>query len=441
MINTCVNNLTVDHIGKLPEAMGGMFYLASSGEQDILVTELNNPIVIRSFNVKYSPNLGDGLLSECLEYGLISLGASQKSGSIDLAGRNAYGDAMVGRGTIMAVLDALPKVLRNLVVRLPLAVQAARKWRPAYRAGLVDADAVAIGGGNLITDIDLNFSTKLSLAIAESAGRGLPCAIYACGMAGDWTQTGLRQCRKAFSNPNLKAVFLRDVESIALWDKLMAPYTGQTAQLARDPGLIASDLYPAPPRPVRDRPVAGIGIMSPIAIRYHSDQDMQEDALEKWYIGLTRALVADGFQVHIFTNGSPEDKIYCDKMHDALLEVGREDDIRFVTQTNPKELCANISAFDVLIAYRMHAIIAAYSYGIPAIAMAWDRKLQSFMSSVERVEWLVNPDKTTPEECAKSARLAVTQGLPMDTHARVLSEARADIARLWSVLSNATDQT
>ena len=30
--------------------------------------------VVRCFNVKFSPNLGDGLLSECLEKALIDLG-------------------------------------------------------------------------------------------------------------------------------------------------------------------------------------------------------------------------------------------------------------------------------------------------------------------------------------------------------------------------------
>ena len=401
------------------------------------MTHSERPIVVRNFNVKYSPNLGDGLLAECLEYGIVSLGASAHSSSIDLAARGKYGDAMAGRGTIMAVLDALPKRLRNLVVRLPLAIQSARKWGPAYRDGLRGADAVAIGGGNLITDIDLNFSTKLSLAIAETARADLPAAIYACGMGGDWTATGLRQCRKAFSSPNLRAVFLRDVESIALWDELMAPHTGKKAQLARDPGLIASDLYPAKPRLEGGRPIAGLGIMSPIAIRYHSDQAMQDDALAQWYIELARALISDGFQVHVFTNGSPEDVIYCAKLHDALRSIGGEEDIQFVTQTTPEGLCANIAAFDVVIAYRMHAIIAAYSYGIPAIALAWDRKLQSFMTSVERQEWMVDPDMTDPQACAQRVRVAVREGLPRDTHARVLSEARADIGKLWSVLSGA----
>ena len=43
------------------------------------------PLRIRLFNVKYSPNLGDGLLSECLEKALIALGASGDTWSIDLS--------------------------------------------------------------------------------------------------------------------------------------------------------------------------------------------------------------------------------------------------------------------------------------------------------------------------------------------------------------------
>ena len=47
------------------------------------------PLRIRLFNVKYSPNLGDGLLSEALENALREMGCDErKTYSVDLAGRN-----------------------------------------------------------------------------------------------------------------------------------------------------------------------------------------------------------------------------------------------------------------------------------------------------------------------------------------------------------------
>ncbi|MDA5558141.1 polysaccharide pyruvyl transferase family protein [Shimia sp. MMG029] len=389
---------------------------------------------VSCFNVKYSPNLGDGLLSECLEHALISCGAAPDSTSIDLAARKQYGDGMAGRGAIMAFLSALPGPVRASVVRLPLFVQGARKWRPHYRTELTGSDAMVIGGGNLLADLDLNFPTKLSLALQETAAQDIPAAIYACGMSSGWSDTGLRIARAAFSLPNLRAVFLRDAASVDLWNTTFAEASGQEARLARDPGLMACDVYPAASRLARQRPVVGLGLMSPLAIRYHSEETTTETFLANWYIALARALIQRGCEVHVFTNGSPEDRAFAETVEAPLRALGGEEDIRFVTQADPKGLCANIANFDVMIAYRMHAIIAAYSYAIPAIALAWDQKVLSFMQSVERDDWLVNPEQLSPEECATLAECALRDGVDRKTHERVLGEARADVETLFSVL-------
>ena len=156
---------------------------------------------IRLFNVKFSPNLGDGLLSECLEEALVDLGASRDTWSIDLAERRAYGDEMMGRALIMSVLENMPGPVRRNFIRVPLAIKAARSWRPHYAEGLQGSDAVVIGGGNLISDIDLNFPTKLTLAVEESERLGLPIIVYASGVTSGWTKRGERMLRDAFSKP------------------------------------------------------------------------------------------------------------------------------------------------------------------------------------------------------------------------------------------------
>lgn len=389
--------------------------------------------LIRCFNVKYSPNLGDGLLSECLENALIEFGADPQTGSVDLAARREYGDVMAGRNAIMTALDAMPAALRALAVRVPLALQGQTKWRPHYAAALERADAVVFGGGNLISDLDLNFPTKLGLAIDEAAKRSLPMAIYACGMASGWSRTGLKWCRQSFSNPLLKAVFVRDADSKDLWDASFAAETGHTAQVVRDPGLLAAHYFPALPKPVGGRPVAGLNIMSHIAIRYHSDQAPTLGRLGEWYVEVARRLIGAGLQVRVFTNGSPEDKLYAASLHERLRALGSDAEITFLDQRDPAGLCAHISQFDVLIAYRMHAIIAAYSYGIPAIALKWDRKLGSFMESVGRGDFLLDVAIASPEDCVALALGAIADGMPSAAHAAVLAEAKADIAKLWQV--------
>ena len=390
----------------------------------------------RCFNVKYSPNLGDGLLSECLEHALVQHGAAADSHSIDLAARTDFGDSMAGRGAIMAFLNALPAPLRASVVQVPLMIQASRKWAPHYRRNLAEADAMVIGGGNLLADLDLNFPTKLSLALEETAAFGLPAAIYACGMSSGWSKTGLRLMRTAFQRASLRAVFLRDTASVELWNRTFAETSGLEARLVRDPGLMAADLYPAPVSgPENDRPVVGLGLMSPLAIRYHSDESIRDDHLARWYVDLAKDLIQRGFAVHVFTNGSPEDRSFAATIEAALRVLGSEADLRFVTQTDPRGLCANIARFDVMVAHRMHALIAAYSYAVPMIALAWDRKVLSFMQSVDRGDWLISPDRMSAQACGGRVAAAVKEGIAPQTHRRVLMEARDDVGALFAAFA------
>lgn len=398
--------------------------------------------VLRCFNVKYSPNLGDGLLSECLEEALIDLGAGEATNSIDLAARTAYGQAMAGRGTAMKLLHALPAPLRRAAVRLPLALHAARKWRPHYAAGLEGADGVVIGGGNLVSDIDLNFPTKLPLAIEEAERRKLPVAIYACGVGSEWSAAGLKRCREAFSRPHLRAVFVRDEDSKATWDSLMAAETGHVARVVRDPGLLASETYPTLPRDrIRTgRPVAGLGIISPIAIRYHSEKAPSARHLDLWFLDAARGLIAEGFDVRVFTNGSPEDVAYAASLRNRLAALGSEREIAFLDQRDPRGLCGHISRFDVLLAHRMHAVIAAYSYGVPAIALAWDRKLRAFMASVGRETDLVDVAATDAATCVARAGRAVENPVPEHERRAVIAEARADVAMLWDLFKQGEER-
>lgn len=393
--------------------------------------------LIRCMNVKFSPNLGDGLLSECLEAALVEHGADPATSSVDLAARTAYGQGLAGRGLVMAVLEAMPGPLRQRVVRLPLAIQARRRWRPYYARGLAGAEAVAIGGGNLFSDHDLNFPTKLSLAFAEAARLGLPTAIFACGMASDWSAEGLRRVRQALAAWPPCAVFLRDDASKARWDALLAPTAGREAVVVRDPGLLASSVYPQPARSRGGRPRIGIGLMSHVAIRYHAEARLSAAALGRWYVDLARALVAGGAKVTAFTNGAPEDVAAAEALRGELLALPGA--IRLVTPRTPAELAGTIAACDALAAYRMHAVIAAYSYGLPALALAWDQKLAAFMRSVGQADLHRDPAELPASEAAKILLAAAERATDAAGHDAVIAEARRDVGLLYAALTGARD--
>lgn len=394
---------------------------------------------IRLFNAKFSPNLGDGLLSECLEAALIEMGADQETWSIDLAGRREYGDEMMGRAAIMSVLDKMPPPMRKNLIRVPLAIKAARNWRPHYAALLHGANATVIGGGNLLSDMDLNFPTKLTLAVEEAEKARLPVFVYAAGVARDWSKRGEAMLKTAFGKSIVKGIFVRDAESKQQWDTRFGQATGHIATVVRDPGLLAQEVYAISSRysskqAVNSRPVFGIGLMSHLAIRYHSAVAPSRDFLDQWYVDLAKEAINQGYQVCAFTNGSPEDRSYAADLYGRLRELGDDSILSFPTSATPRELCEIIAHLDVLVAYRMHAIIAAYSLGVPAIALTWDRKLTSFMKSVDREHWLGDVNKLPAVDCVKLATETREEGILDEKRLKVLNEARDGVRQLYAVL-------
>lgn len=389
---------------------------------------------IRNMNVKYSPNLGDGLLSECLEAAMLDTGLVTDAVSIDLAGRQGYGAACTGRSAALALLNRLPKVLRGLAVRPLLALKSRRSWGPHYSEGLAIADAMVIGGGNLLTDHDLNFPTKLALALRRAASQNVPSAIFAAGMGAGWSREGLRRMRKALRANPPKAVFMRDHASKERWDETFGRDLGRKATVVRDPGLLASEVWPRWTAPFGTGPQIGLGIISGEAVRYHSDAQIGNRALGDWYVALAEALTRAGARVVTFTNGAPEDVAFAQSLAPRLEALGGQH--RHVNPGTPAQLAGLVSSCNAIAAYRMHAIIAAYSYGVPGLALKWDDKLDAFMASVGRSAFLRDPEVLAPQAAAAILMRAALEGVDEKTRRRVLFEARRDVTLLLGALGS-----
>ncbi|MEN3794743.1 polysaccharide pyruvyl transferase family protein [Fulvimarina sp. MAC3] len=388
---------------------------------------------ILAFNVKYSPNLGDGVLCECLEAALHETMTGADITSIDLAARKAYGGGGGGRQGALQVLGSLPSPVRKAAVRLPLAFQSRRKWRPHYTDGLLSGDGVVIGGGNLFSDMDLNFPTKLSLALGEAAERDLPVVVYGVGCAEHWSEAGLKMVRSALLRADLRGVFVRDEASRLNWNRLFASETVVEAEVVRDPGLLASEVFMCP-KPLMPGKRVGLCIMSDLAIRYHCDVELSPGELADWYVSVAEAIVKDGGSITVFTNGSPEDKAMLIAIADRLVHAAHS--VTFADPDTPADLCRTISGLDALIAFRMHAIILAYSYGVPSLALRWDTKLDAFMDSVGLAKNLVSIGDCLPSG-VPSRLEAARSDLPQDAlRFAVIDEARAGIARLSAVLEH-----
>ena len=389
---------------------------------------------VRLFNVKYSPNLGDGLLSECLEQALVTCGAKTNTHSVDLAARQAYTTGGENRSMKLRVLEAIPTALRPLAVRLPLALAARKSWAPHYSHGLKGADSVVIGGGNLLADLDLNFPTKLSLAIHESARRGLPVYIYGCGVSSGWSKRGLALLNTALATGAVRRVFVRDDMSKSLWDRQFGDTHALPASVVRDPGLLACRVYAG--AGLSGEKSIGVNVISHIALKYHAADAPSHEALEAWYIGLVANLLSKGQSPVLFTNGSPEDRAYLAGLRLRLENLANAARISFPDAGTPTELVDIIAGLGGLVAFRMHAIIAAYSCGVPFLALSWDPKLDAFVESVGKAHWLCAVSASSPERSAAMLDEAMASGIELSERLAVVEQAMDGVAKLYQAMVN-----
>lgn len=380
------------------------------------------------FNVKYSRNLGDGLLSECLEGALAAQDDDVVVTSVDLALRDSYGQGGRHRRTAMRMLETLPSVVRRQVAGFMLR-SIGRRLNIRAQAALAGADAAVIGGGNLFADADLNFPIKIEAAAAAAAAAGIPVCVFGVGVSDNWSAQGRRLLCAAMSAPRLVHVAVRDARSRAIWADELEQAGIRGADLCRDPGLLVADRYgAAPPRPKGTS--IGLCLTDPLALRYHGGR--ADRRLDGWLVMLVQAMVARGWTVQLFTNGSPEDRAYLERMaprftgvNAAMVGIAPALDV-------PADLARLVAGHDLVVAHRMHACIAAYGYRIPALGLRWDPKLDSFFASVDQERFMIDPAALAVEGAVALAAQALTDGVDPVRHAQVIDDARADVARLFA---------
>ncbi|MFM1816085.1 MAG: hypothetical protein RLZ98_2780 [Pseudomonadota bacterium] len=387
------------------------------------------------FNVKYSPNLGDGVIAECLEAELRNRTGWSVT-SIDLAGRTEWKTPGRSRLRILALdlLTHLPTTVRDAIVATILGRKLHRSLIPLWKQALARANVAVFGGGQLIQDGDLNFPLKLQAAAHECAAYALPMAVYAVGASPSRSPRGRRCFSEILSSERLFLAGARDARSISILKSL-----GAQPRLTLDPGLLASRTWPSSRKEVRTRQRAGLCITHPAVISHHATGGRGVSAGEALdlYEKLAGNLAAQGFDVLCFTNGAGEDEAALDELRGRM--AAGNDNIMFAQRAEtPRALAQTIADCDVVVAHRLHATIIAYSYNVPAIGLMWDEKVDAFFELVKRDRHMLPFDQATADGIAESARSAIEEGIAAATHAEILAQASAGIDELATEIAKAT---
>ena len=392
---------------------------------------------IAIFNVKYSANVGDGAIAESLEAELARHESIERVTSIDLAGRSTYGQGLRHRGTVMAVLQRLSPRIREAVSAILLRALTEFRLRPLWRKRLDGQHAVVIGGGQLIQGTDLNFPVKLNAAMREVRRRKLPCVVYGVGVAHTLSPQAARLFRRAFAG-GLSAVFVRDAESQAAWNRHFAQPDIPQARLCWDPAVLMDSVVPSLPSSPRARSRIGVGVAAPLVLAHHAlDQHFDARTLDEFWVSLAAGLIEAGFDIAWFTNGAEEDETYLDQLMPKVAGIGSGNQTRIPRPFHPHELAGSIAECDGVVSHRLHANILAFAYRKAHVGLTWDAKLTSFFRATGRAECAMAATRDHVGAIVALLKRDVDDGLPFATHERLQVESRAMIGQAAAVLDEA----
>lgn len=390
------------------------------------------------FNVKFSPNLGDGLIAECLESALHAARPDLAPKSIDLAGRTRY-DPAAGRNRrrLLRGLDVLPKRVRAVIMPILLTVYARALLRPKWRRQLRTCDTAVIGGGALLADADQNFPVKLSHVLKLCAELNQPVAIAHVGVTPGWSTSGRARFLEALHRVDLVKISVRDSQSLVDFPAEFGDL-GPKPELALDPGLLCRDTYGTVVRgegPLR----IGLCLTHPLVLTLHGEGKVDITRYRPWLAAVIERLAQRSCELLVFTNGSPEDVQFATEI---FRTARRFEAVRLVPRhTRPAELACFVAGLDCVIAHRLHACIAAYSYSVPAIGLSWDKKLDRFFDLVRRSDYVVDWRETSPGSCVAMVDRALVDPLNPAVHAATLAQCRAGIVDLADCLMQARRPT
>jgi polysaccharide pyruvyl transferase WcaK-like protein len=377
----------------------------------------------------HSANLGDRLIFDCLRHLVLELEPQVEVIPIDLSYQQP-GAVILPAGQV-PLHKRLTRFGEHRLGGWYAPVNALLNWlrdlchAHQRTAWLSRADLLLIGGGQLLMDNRLGFPVKLANLTGLARHRQLPYALVACGVGRQWS-------------PSARYLFgrvLRHAESVSVRDSFsqerLAVELRAGADLCPDPVLAAPLCYP--PEGYPDREPIGLCPMNPddFLAAQAPGKSLDAAGYRRWWLDLLYLLEQHGQPWQLFTNGVPQDRAFVQQL---LHAAGFPEAERLAElAVDPAQFCRQLQTFSRILGTRMHPILAAHAYGIPAVGAAWDAKLEAYFNMVGRSADLIHAARCAPVEVAdhllaaeapSAERLAGLRCLTRDHLRKVLSGVR-----------------
>ena len=374
----------------------------------------------------WSTNLGDAVIADSLAYLVMRCRPDADISFVDISGRpgrsQEQSPARTGRRLRLGPPARWWRQVRELG-------RSFRAWASQGPCPDTSYDLTVIGGGQLLMDNDLWFPSRLWLLHHTMAPHTRAFAIHACGVGDFWSPIGRWLCSRLLADTGMIARSVRDPISRERAERhLGCPQNA--ISVVPDPALWAAEAFQA----VRDEEtnVVGAGIMSPPGGMQGADSRCTEWLGEPFLLDFWRNVIngitSNGHEVHIFTNGAPEDHAFAVRVYEGLPDALRERATLLPRPTRSGDLVRMIASFRGIVAQRLHALIIGYSLSVPAVGLVWDDKVQQFGIMTGHPQRVLGPATATPAGAVELLFAAMAAGVN-DRHREELRVRASDGVR------------
>ena len=287
------------------------------------------------------------------------------------------------------------------------------------------AKALVLGGGGLIQDGTSVYNLPIyALFVAVARLMGLRVVGWGLGVEPIWTNLGKWLARFICGNSAYFSV--RDRVSLRLLQKAGVP--GSEVTVTTDPAFLipavgniprAADASPKVVFCLRslsdNHPGINLHYLLPVSVRqriglgWRPPPERRERLVQSLARGVALCVSEFGATIEMLPLWPGRDDAMLKAVTKEALKLGTpQDKLRpaEVEQT-PAAIASYLASADMLVSMRLHALIFAATAGVPAISLAYARKMRGVMASMGLARWVVEVDRRSPspEEIEMKLRL------------------------------------
>lgn len=351
----------------------------------------------KQFNIvictlRYSDNLGDGVIGDCFEFLLKKHNIDLNIHHLDMAGRTKFLTSSSMKknesmGFTKTYFYKLPFFFQiNIFKKLLWPFIYKKKLDKAINNVLsLKPDLLIFAGGQVFNDILLNFPLKFNYVCKNFSDQGIKTLISGVGVSKNWSDEGKELFLRNLNSNDILKIYVRDNDSKS---NFLEYGISKHINVTLDPAVWAKEAYNIK-KNEKNKVNIGLGIANPYELGTQtSSSEFNSRKFDSFWLDIIDGIDVNKYQLNLFTNGSSEDQYYL-QYFSNLLSIKRPLlNFNIIERPIvPADLVQLISEMDLVIAHRLHANIISYSFGIPSIALEWDKKVKSFMQTIKRDKW------------------------------------------------------